>query len=183
MIVNPELNSDARRWGKKTLPSCAHAQINYQSRRFTFIPMSVGMSCLVCVIFTGKVTYMLLTFHTTRLVRYPSRFFFCDLVVLEPICYRMRACQLTNESNTTGRLKKKLDGQGSRSALPVQIFMSPPVVLLSFVSRVALVRCQIDSNMTGSKKKIWTGDRYTFVSKAEIPDLFPIYYTHNHHNN
>ena len=37
---------------------------------------------------------------------------------------------------------------------PVQIFLSSPVILLSFISRFALVRYQIDSNVTGSHKKI-----------------------------
>ena len=37
---------------------------------------------------------------------------------------------------------------------PVQLVFSHPVVLLSFISRFALVP---DSNTTGLKKKIWTG--------------------------
>ena len=38
---------------------------------------------------------------------------------------------------------------------PVQIFLSPLVVLLSFISRFALVRWQIDSKTTASEEKIW----------------------------
>ena len=41
--------------------------------------------------------------------------------------------------------------------LPVQIFLSTPVVFLSFISRFALIREEIDSNTTGWQKKIWTG--------------------------
>ena len=36
----------------------------------------------------------------------------------------------------------------------VQMFFGHPVVMLSFISRFALVRYQIDSNKTGSNKKI-----------------------------
>ena len=39
---------------------------------------------------------------------------------------------------------------------PVQVFLSSPVVLLSFIRRFALVRYQIGSNMTESRKKIWS---------------------------
>ena len=35
---------------------------------------------------------------------FPSRFFFCDPVVLELICYRTRAKRLRNEGNTNGGL-------------------------------------------------------------------------------
>ena len=42
------------------------------------------------------------------------------------------------------------------SVCPFQIFLSPPVVLPSFISRFALVRYQIDSNTSGSQKKIWS---------------------------
>ena len=40
---------------------------------------------------------------------------------------------------------------------PVQKNFSRSVVLLSFISHFALVQQQIDSNMAGSQKKIWTG--------------------------
>ena len=36
---------------------------------------------------------------------------------------------------------------------PVQIFISPPVVLLSFISRFAFIRLQIDCNTTGYRRK------------------------------
>ena len=36
----------------------------------------------------------------------PDQFFFCDPVVIESFCYRMRSNQLINESNTIGRLRK-----------------------------------------------------------------------------
>ena len=39
-------------------------------------------------------------------------------------------------------------------AISRPIFFSPQVVLPSFISRFALVRCLIDSNTIGSKKKI-----------------------------
>ena len=42
--------------------------------------------------------------------------------------------------------------------IPVQIFYNPPVVLLSFISRFALVRYQIDSITTGSQKNIWASN-------------------------
>ena len=35
-----------------------------------------------------------------------DQIFFCDPVVLELICYRTRGKRLTNESNTTGGLRK-----------------------------------------------------------------------------
>ena len=54
------------------------------------------------------------------------------------------------------------------SLLPVQRHFSPPVVLPSFLSRFALVRKQIDSNTTGSQKKIWT---VTTASCSLIPDI------------
>ena len=41
----------------------------------------------------------------------PVQICFCDLVVLELICYRTRANQLINENNTTGWLEIKLDGK------------------------------------------------------------------------
>ena len=56
-------------------------------------------------------------------------------------------------------------------ANPVQIFLSSPVVLLSFISRFALVRYQIYSNTTGSQQKnlvetlLWAakGDLYPHI--------------------
>ena len=42
------------------------------------------------------------------------------------------------------------------------IFFSPPVALLSFISRFALVRQQIGSITTGSHKKIWDGNGRNF---------------------
>ena len=39
---------------------------------------------------------------------------------------------------------------------PIQIFLSPPVALLSFISQYALIWLQIDSNITGSQKKNWS---------------------------
>ena len=43
-----------------------------------------------------------------------------------------------------------------KSYTPVQIFLNPPVVLPFFISRFALVRQQINSDTTGSQKKIWS---------------------------
>ena len=43
-----------------------------------------------------------------------------------------------------------------RHSRPVLIFLSPPVVLPSFISRFALVRQQIDSDTTGLLKKNWS---------------------------
>ena len=37
---------------------------------------------------------------------FPVKIFFCNPVVLKSICYRTRANQLINESNTTGELQK-----------------------------------------------------------------------------
>ena len=42
---------------------------------------------------------------------FPVKIFFCNPVVLKSICYRTRANQLINESNTTGELQKKSDGR------------------------------------------------------------------------
>ena len=39
---------------------------------------------------------------------------------------------------------------------PVQIFLRPPLILLSFISRSALIWLQIDSNTSGSRKKYWS---------------------------
>ena len=57
---------------------------------------------------------------------------------------------------------------------PVQIFLSPPVVLLSFLSRFALVRQQIDSNTAGGLKKNWTATFffYMFVCKKNVSAYF-----------
>ena len=46
--------------------------------------------------------------------------------------------------------------QNQLTQLPVQIFLRPPVVLPSFISRFALVLYLIDSNTTGSQKKNWS---------------------------
>ena len=53
------------------------------------------------------------------------------------------------------------------AANPVQIFLSPPVVLLSFICRYALVRYQIDSNTTGSQKKIWSRSNTNWVHRKK----------------
>ena len=49
-----------------------------------------------------------------------------------------------------------LSPQSVKWTLPVAKLFIPPVVLLLFTSRFVLVRYKIDSNMTGSQKKIWT---------------------------
>ena len=49
---------------------------------------------------------------------------------------------------------------------PVQIFHSPPVVLLLFFSRIALIQQQIDSFTTGSQANIWMGQETSFMSIA-----------------
>ena len=51
--------------------------------------------------------------------------------------------------------------------LPVQIFLSPPVVLPSFISRFGLLRYQMDFNSTGLQKKMSSGIPWirTFVCK------------------
>ena len=46
-----------------------------------------------------------------------------------------------------------------QTTIPVQIFLSPLVVLLSFISRFALVRWQIDSKTTASEEKNWSSIR------------------------
>ena len=48
--------------------------------------------------------------------------------------------------------------------ISVQIFLSPPVVLLSFISRYALVQQQIESNTTGLQRKIWSSCSYLAVN-------------------
>ena len=70
---------------------------------------------------------------------------------------RVKVDLLSYESKTTNkrqqndwRAKKNLDE-------PVQIFLSPPVVLLSFISQLAVVQELIDLNTTGLQEKIWTG--------------------------
>ena len=115
-----------------------------------------------------------------------DQIFLWNPVVLESICYRTRAKQLINESNTTGGLIKIWTGipypflyfqaylfcapfllslvnhesasfVGSPKYVttkPVQIFLSPPVIMLQFISRYALVRLQIDSYTIGSQKKL-----------------------------
>ena len=84
----------------------------------------------------------------------PDQFFFCHPVTLESICYRTRAKRLINKGNTTGGLRRNIIQNGLKVILvfcalhfwvhisvpPVQIFLSPPVVLPSFISRFALVR-------------------------------------------
>ena len=44
--------------------------------------------------------------------------------------------------------------------LPVQIFLCHPVVLLSYISRFALLLQQVDSNTTGTKKNESGLDQY-----------------------
>ena len=62
--------------------------------------------------------------------------------------------------------------------VPIQFFSSPPVALLSLISRFALVQEQIDSNMTGWLRKIWTGRR---LWRAEwIYSLSSIYLNYYH---
>ena len=52
----------------------------------------------------------------------------------------------------------------TRQVIPVQIFLSPPVVLPSLISRFALVQQQIDSNTTGSQKKIGRVLQFAYFS-------------------
>ena len=63
--------------------------------------------------------------------------------------YTLRACRKTRRTDAVC-LSVCL------SVCPVQFFSSPPIVLLLFISRFAIVRQQIDSNMTRSQKKIRT---------------------------
>ena len=51
----------------------------------------------------------------------PSRFFFCDPVVLESICYRTRANRLINESKTTGGLRKIWTGRLHKSGCLINV--------------------------------------------------------------
>ena len=106
----------------------------------------------------------------------PVQIFFCDPVGIESICYRTRANRLINESILIAGLRKIWTGGACRytknfhcmlpieeeqrwttAYVPVQIFFSPAVVLLSFIIRFVLVREQIDSNTTGWPRKNWTG--------------------------
>ena len=54
--------------------------------------------------------------------------------------------------------------------LPVQMSFSPPVVVLLFFSRFALVQEQIDSITTGSGTKIWTGAESIPFSPLPYPE-------------
>ena len=56
-----------------------------------------------------------------------------------------------------GRTNTQKRSQPAIAMLPVQIFLSPLVVFLLFLSRFALIRQQIDSNTMGWLRKIWTG--------------------------
>ena len=50
--------------------------------------------------------------------------------------------------------RRRLPSEKFRLPYPTKYFLSPPVVLLSFISRFAPSRYQIDSNTTESQKKI-----------------------------
>ena len=63
--------------------------------------------------------------------------------------------------------------------IPSIFFSSPPVVLLSFISRFAVVRQQIDSDTTGSEKKNWTGHAVCYRSLS----LFTTLEASNNNNN
>ena len=64
------------------------------------------------------------------------------------MCVRTVHSEWLNLTIATTKLR------GVLLVVPVQILFSPLAILLSFISRFGLVRLRIDSNTTGSHKKI-----------------------------
>ena len=119
--------------------------------------------------------------------KYPSKFFPCNPVVMESVCYRTTAKRLLNESNTTGGLTFFLAGyikltlaktcsQENSLSLPRYEYVSPedaagvpflraqPIFfpdIRSYCSRVPVVLLSFNSRSTlirlKRRKKIWTG--------------------------
>ena len=88
-----------------------------------------------------------------------------------PTCIHVlyKSFAYTTIKNSTSRFLLSSAVSRVKTNLPVQIFLSPPVVLFSFISRFDLLKLQIDSYTTGSQKKIWSSIyRYYVVLLVQL---------------
>ena len=70
-----------------------------------------------------------------------------------------------------GRLKKNWTGMNEANDLPVQIFLSHPVVLGSICYRTRAKRLRNESNTIGGMKKIMTGFSCVNLYLGSMPNL------------